>query len=113
MLLLDTFGQSFHDTGKGIVTLALLADCLDRVDNGTVVAVAKMQTNYLQRAFGQPLGQEHGYLTGRRYLLLAGFANEEFLCKAEVIGDHLLDTRNRSEERRVGKEGRSRWSPYH
>ena len=24
-----------------------------------------------------------------------------------------LDTRNRSEERRVGKECRSRWSPYH
>src|SRR5258705_172065 len=35
-----------------------------------------------------------------------------------VLGDNgtvLLDqtTLNRSEERRVGKEGRSRWSPYH
>src|ERR1044072_9213578 len=26
---------------------------------------------------------------------------------------HLTSVTNRSEERRVGKEGRSRWSPYH
>src|SRR5256885_3716931 len=26
---------------------------------------------------------------------------------------HYIDTRKRSEERRVGKECRSRWSPYH
>src|SRR5258708_37745151 len=28
-------------------------------------------------------------------------------------GGHVLHLRARSEERRVGKEGRSRWSPYH
>ena len=27
--------------------------------------------------------------------------------------DVLVDVKNRSEERRVGKECRSRWSPYH
>src|SRR5258708_39231363 len=30
-----------------------------------------------------------------------------------TINDFKLDTTARSEERRVGKEGRSRWSPYH
>src|SRR5256885_17145259 len=28
-------------------------------------------------------------------------------------GNHRLDVHERSEERRVGKECRSRWSPYH
>ena len=27
--------------------------------------------------------------------------------------EHIVDKENRSEERRVGKECRSRWSPYH
>ena len=31
----------------------------------------------------------------------------------EVISADLTGTRSRSEERRVGKECRSRWSPYH
>ena len=30
-----------------------------------------------------------------------------------IHGIHFLDSGNRSEERRVGKECRSRWSPYH
>src|SRR3712207_9141507 len=30
-----------------------------------------------------------------------------------VDGDHNIDCKIRSEERRVGKECRSRWSPYH
>ena len=29
------------------------------------------------------------------------------------IADHGYDSKQRSEERRVGKECRSRWSPYH
>ena len=35
----------------------------------------------------------------------------EFTLKKPTAADHLLDAR--SEERRVGKECRSRWSPYH
>ena len=31
----------------------------------------------------------------------------------EIIGDYVTLKRKRSEERRVGKECRSRWSPYH
>ena len=33
--------------------------------------------------------------------------------KATVVGDTISDPDDRSEERRVGKECRSRWSPYH
>ena len=33
--------------------------------------------------------------------------------KTEVMSKRYRDIRSRSEERRVGKECRSRWSPYH
>ena len=40
--------------------------------------------------------------------------NEEFdeWAKEEIL-TAITDERSRSEERRVGKECRSRWSPYH
>ena len=43
---------------------------------------------------------------------LAGVLDEEILSNTKVI-DLSADFRIRSEERRVGKECRSRWSPYH
>ena len=41
--------------------------------------------------------------------------NVEILSAGEVIESPITETleTNRSEERRVGKECRSRWSPYH
>ena len=35
------------------------------------------------------------------------------LCKKEEIPYSVIGNGSRSEERRVGKECRSRWSPYH
>ena len=35
------------------------------------------------------------------------------LVNRAFFGIKLLTTKDRSEERRVGKECRSRWSPYH
>src|SRR2546430_17348431 len=35
------------------------------------------------------------------------------LMPSDIIGVHVFDEAQRSEERRVGKECRSRWSPYH
>src|SRR2546430_13544665 len=42
-----------------------------------------------------------------------GLSVELPLAGAEQLGGAALDARARSEERRVGKECRSRWSPYH
>ena len=42
--------------------------------------------------------------------------NDKIILLFEDIGEYLHDFRmqkRRSEERRVGKECRSRWSPYH
>src|SRR2546426_894194 len=36
-----------------------------------------------------------------------------FIYKVRIDGLYVLDIKKRSEERRVGKECRSRWSPYH
>ena len=33
--------------------------------------------------------------------------------REKITGDHFIFSPDRSEERRVGKECRSRWSPYH
>src|SRR3990167_1307017 len=38
---------------------------------------------------------------------------EQKYKKSILLGTASKGTRSRSEERRVGKEGRSRWSPYH
>ena len=46
-------------------------------------------------------------------LLLEGKANEEVYEKDRIVVDCRDDDFTRSEERRVGKECRSRWSPYH
>ena len=40
-------------------------------------------------------------------------ANEACLLALEPLGKGLIVNNGRSEERRVGKECRSRWSPYH
>ena len=52
----------------------------------------------------------YGKIVKRTYKLKAHDENNE--CK---VGDRVrvMETRPRSEERRVGKECRSRWSPYH
>ena len=47
-------------------------------------------------------------LTDEELKILASEIREFLIEKISVTGGHL-----RSEERRVGKECRSRWSPYH
>ena len=46
-----------------------------------------------------------------RYLRMARIWAENSYCKRRQVG--ALVVKDRSEERRVGKECRSRWSPYH
>ena len=52
------------------------------------------------------------------FLAVIGFNSLDLLPEAAVAGINSFDTflltmAMRSEERRVGKECRSRWSPYH
>ena len=60
-------------------------------------------------------------LKGRNFLKLMDYTPEEILYLIDLAADLkskkkqgiLHDSLIRSEERRVGKECRSRWSPYH
>src|SRR2546426_7332663 len=53
-----------------------------------------------------------GLLVGRNIKPFALSPEELAIVKAGLT-DAVTDTKPRSEERRVGKECRSRWSPYH
>src|SRR3712207_3274021 len=46
-------------------------------------------------------------------ILVTGTNVNTMIIPGYVSQAHTVFTRNRSEERRVGKECRSRWSPYH
>ena len=50
-----------------------------------------------------------------RDYVLAQFKGELRVTTRKMMGEYILyaDGKIRSEERRVGKECRSRWSPYH
>ena len=50
-------------------------------------------------------------LTNRSFLKLLDYTPEEIEGLLDLAAD--LKAKKRSEERRVGKECRSRWSPYH
>ena len=47
-----------------------------------------------------------------KIIIVVGYLKEKFDYLKEKYGD-IIEFRSRSEERRVGKECRSRWSPYH
>src|SRR5260221_2677151 len=50
---------------------------------------------------------------GKQALLGMKIWEEEINAKGGLLGRPVKLVYYRSEERRVGKEGRSRWSPYH
>ena len=52
-------------------------------------------------------------LKGRSFLTLKDFTPDEIRYMLNLAADLKAKKRARSEERRVGKECRSRWSPYH
>ena len=60
-------------------------------------------------------GKGVGFVVGGLHHHENGHADEYQLNEAMEMkaGDALQDGAQRSEERRVGKECRSRWSPYH
>src|ERR1039457_3765936 len=107
----------------------------------TVVVPALMQKNWLFFALGTPgftldelpdlvMSTSHGVEAETQVLaavhILAGCASSQtyllFFCACSVVQisntmqgnkSESIDFPNRSEARRVGKECRSRWSPYH
>ena len=50
---------------------------------------------------------------GNSVLIVSGFFKKDTTATAADKMMKVLEAETRSEERRVGKECRSRWSPYH
>ena len=81
-----------------------LTQCAARILSGSAEEARRYHSSYV--------GTEH---------ILIALLKERQSCGREIIKDLGTDTdellfvlqNNRSEERRVGKECRSRWSPYH
>src|SRR2546425_13130056 len=70
----------------------------------------------LARAFGMQVVGHDPYLSPERAaeLQVRLLPLDQLLRQADVVTLHVAHTeQTRSEERRVGKECRSRWSPYH
>src|SRR2546429_7605604 len=88
---------------------------VDLIEVGRVRKVfEKHGERFLRRVFTEKEVQQCRRAGTVRATRLAGrFAAKEAISKALGTGLHGLAWRERSEERRVGKECRSRWSPYH
>src|SRR5260370_42713257 len=56
---------------------------------------------------------EPGVIGAAEAVKRAGKSGKIVIIGWDAAPDELTAVQNRSEERRVGKEGRSRWSPYH
>src|SRR5256885_11359539 len=76
--------------------------------------VTGVQTCALPISALQLLVERAQYITGATGAALAVAHGDEMICRASVgTPGPAVGARLRSEERRVGKECRSRWSPYH
>src|SRR4030042_6412904 len=107
--------KQFYDwqTSGGTDDVMRLVDCLERADISWC-AIGGIAVNHWAE---QPMVTQDvdfvvaDELIERVVSLLeeAGFHSERFEWSINFKGRSAV----RSEERRVGKEGRSRWSPYH
>ncbi len=68
----------------------------------------KRTTFTKKKVSGWTLNKKFKYLPALRQLI----TGDELIQKDEIV-DRFKNSGKRSEERRVGKECRSRWSPYH
>ena len=75
----------------------------------------RQEAEKLYEATGQILGifKKAGISTADAMNVLLNLMAELAVHTCVPKDDYLTAVARRSEERRVGKEGRSRWSPYH
>src|SRR5476651_2333319 len=97
--------SSYEKFGERFVNRILLPDeityCLSHRNPAPFLAVRFAAKEAISKAFGTGIGAQLGW-------------QDMEICKKESGEPFVvLHGKGRSEERRVGKECRSRWSPYH
>src|SRR3989441_12988350 len=100
----------------GVLTLLFLALFINYIDRGALSIAAPM----IKDEFGMSPGRlgvllSAFFWTYASFLLISGWLADRFDASRVLAAGFLVWSAAtlRSEERRVGKEGRSRWSPYH
>ena len=98
---------------RGVVLLALIASFMVFVD-GTIVTLTLAQlAAHLHASRSELEWAINAYtLSFAAVMLGAGAITDALGAKKAFVAGRVRRQR-RSEERRVGKEGRARWSPYH
>ena len=92
-------------------------------DKNAVIISADTVVSADGKILGKPNDAEDAFsmlsmLSGRAHEVYSGFCvmrirDGKTVCRAVKTDVHFKTLSERSEERRVGKECRSRWSPYH
>src|SRR5690348_18417492 len=86
------------------------APCFTARESSSGAVRGRMIGHFILQAGDNVAARCHG---SGNYALLARFHLDcAFPCYPYVLIEVVFSLRKRSEERRVGKEGRSRWSPY-
>src|SRR2546429_201770 len=96
-LAVETGSRSFDDLAKAAVVVA-----------GVVAGIGLLGLSAADDAAGSTVTR-----TGRAHRVLTVIAARLARQDALAVAEHRAVLVVRSEERRVGKECRSRWSPYH
>ena len=104
--------------GKIIVAILVAADRLNKVKNSKVLVLALSKPLAIQHeaSFKEFLMVPCASITGavKTDERTKRWEESRVVCATpQTVESDLLKGRSRSEERRVGKECRSRWSPYH
>ena len=132
VLLVESYDRSlvasaFRSGARGIFCLSdthfrLLCRCIQRVADGQIWANTEQMTFLLDLISEVPSlrvinSRGHQMLTPREEQVVAlvaeGLSNRETAQELDLSEHTVKKYLFRSEERRVGKECRSRWSPYH
>ena len=77
-------------------------------------AETDLDLGHYERFIDETLGEQNSITTGKIYShVIDRERRGAYLGGTVQIIHHITNDLTRSEERRVGKECRSRWSPYH
>ena len=109
-------GESRNQVQRYIRLTDLIPELLEMIDDGKIAFNPAVEISYLDKAEQQVLldaMEQNDCTPSHAQSIRLKKLSQEGVLQDQTIYDILAEQKPRSEERRVGKECRSRWSPYH